>query len=240
LSHAGQPDHPDKPGPINFYWTMKQVPAGSHVTNASISGNTHAMASFVPDVDGVYVLTLTVSDSNGSSSDDVTVTALDSNVPPNAVAGSDRRILLNLTVTLDGSHSNDPDNGPQPLSYRWRFVFSQLPDSALVGATTAAPHFTPVSTGFYVARLDVSDGAASSFDQMTVMAAKACDANADGVVNQIDLDLMNALVGQTATVPRLAVWRRWRPRGRPRVRHRAPCWQRRAWPSRKCATAPAW
>ena len=198
LSHAGQPDHPDKPGPINFYWTMKQVPAGSHVTNASISGNTHAMASFVPDVDGVYVLTLTVSDSNGSSSDDVTVTALDSNVPPNAVAGSDRRILLNLTVTLDGSHSNDPDNGPQPLSYRWRFVFSQLPDSALVGATTAAPHFTPVSTGFYVARLDVSDGAASSFDQMTVMAAKACDANADGVVNQIDLDLMNALVGQTA------------------------------------------
>jgi len=198
LSHAGQPDHPDKPGDLDFHWTVKQAPAGSHVTNASISGNTQAQASFVPDVDGVYVLTLTVSDSNGSSSDTVTVTASDPNVPPNAVAGKDRRILPNLPVTLDGSHSNDPDNGPQPLSYRWRFVVSQLPDSAIVGATTASPHFTPVSTGLYVARLDVSDGAATSFDQVTVTVAKACDANADGVVNQIDLDLMNALVGQTA------------------------------------------
>jgi len=77
-------------------------------------------------------------------------------------------------------------------------VFSPLADSAIVGPTTASPHFTPLVRGFYVTRLDVSDGLAGTFDQMVVTVSSACDANADGKVDQIDLDLMNALVGQTA------------------------------------------
>lgn len=44
------------------------------------------------------------------------------NVPPNANAGTDITIYLGQTAILNGSLSNDPDNGPQALSYLWSFV----------------------------------------------------------------------------------------------------------------------
>src|SRR5262249_3741432 len=100
LSHPGQVG-----SALTYRWTGTQPPAGSLVTGASISSATQALASFVPDLVGAYVLTLTVSDAYGSSSDSVTVTASDPNVAPNAVAGRDRRILPGLSVPLDGTSS---------------------------------------------------------------------------------------------------------------------------------------
>ena len=60
--------------------------------------------------------------------------------------------------------------------------------------------FTPPMAGFYVTRLDINDGATGAFAETTVMAANFCDANADGVVNQVDFDLMTALIGTAAQV----------------------------------------
>jgi large repetitive protein len=191
-------NHPPKSNPLTYQWAFSQVPAGSHLTNASLTGATQAKATFIPDVNGAYVLTLTVNDGDNTSSDSVTVTASDSNVPPNAVAGKDRRTLPSFVVNLDGSASNDPDNGPQPLSFTWNFVFGALNNSAIVNPASSKPSFTPAATGFYVTRMVISDGASFSGDNVTVTVANACDANADGVVDGTDQDLMAAFIGQPA------------------------------------------
>jgi Transglutaminase-like superfamily/LVIVD repeat len=186
---------------LTYSWTVQSAPAGSALNGATVGGNT-PMPSFTPDADGAFVIALKVSDTAGSSTDTVTITAFDPlvhpNATPNAVAGPNRRIVLNTPILVDGSASNDPDNAPHALSYQWRFVSSSLSDAVLMNASGAQTAFTPVAPGFYVLRLDVSDSVATSFDETTVMAAKFCDANADGLVNQADFDLMSALIGSAA------------------------------------------
>ncbi len=186
---------------LTYSWSVQSAPAGSALNGATVGGNT-ARPSFTPDADGAFVIVLKVSDTAGSSTDTVTITAfdplVDPNATPNAVAGPNRRIVLNTPILVDGSASNDPDNAPHALSYQWRFVSSSLSDAVLMNASGAQTAFTPVAPGFYVLRLDVSDSVATSFDETTVMAAKFCDANADGQVNQADFDLMSALIGSAA------------------------------------------
>jgi uncharacterized membrane protein len=182
---------------LTYSWTVQSAPVGSALVSGSqISGNT-PMPSFTPDVDGAFVIVLQVSDTAGSSMDTVTITAFNVPVPPNAVAGANRRVVLNTPITVDGSGSNDPGNS-QSLTYQWSFVSGSLSDVALLNATGAQVAFAPAAPGFYVLRLDASNGTTSSFGETTVMAAKYCDANADGLINQADFDLMTALLGSAA------------------------------------------
>jgi hypothetical protein len=94
------------------------------------------------------------------------------NVPPNANAGPDITVHLSETATLDGSASNDPDNGPQPLSYGWSFVTvpteSQLTNNDITGADTVSPSFAPDASGTYVIQLMVSDGPDFDYDNVAV------------------------------------------------------------------------
>ena len=54
------------------------------------------------------------------------------NVPPNAVAAAiPSSPYVGDEVTLDGSNSNDPDNGPLPLSYCWGPTVRSLAPSVL-------------------------------------------------------------------------------------------------------------
>jgi uncharacterized protein (TIGR03437 family) len=186
---------------LTYAWTVQSAPGGSALMGAHVGGNTPT-PSFAPDADGAFVIALQVSDTAGVSTDTVTITAFDpipaANVPPNAVAGPNRRIVLNTPITVDGSASNDPDNGPQPLTYQWEFVSGSLANTVLLNAAGAQVAFAPVAPGFYALRLDVSDGEATSFNETTVMAAMHCDANADGLINQADFDLMTALIGSAA------------------------------------------
>jgi YD repeat-containing protein len=87
------------------------------------------------------------------------------NQPPVANAGADQTTNTGGLVTLNGSGS-DPDNLPSPLTYNWSQVSG--PSVALTGATTAAPTFSPTVTGTYFFDLTVSDGQASSSDQVMV------------------------------------------------------------------------
>ena len=180
---------------LSYQWMIQSAPAGSTLTGVTLAST--ATPSFTPDADGAFLVALTVTDSFGSSTDTVTITAYDPSVPPNAVAGANRRILIATPVTVNGSGSNDPGSS-SAVSYQWSFVSSTLPSSSLQNANTPSVTFTPPMAGFYVARLDVSNGTANSFGEATVMAASYCDANADGVVNQLDFDLMTALSGTTA------------------------------------------
>ena len=141
---------------------------------------------FTPDVDGTYSLELTVSDGTLSSTDQVQVTAVSRpNVPPNANAGQDQTAQVGTVVLLDGRGSQDPDNGPQPLTFQWSFVAvpseSILTTTDLQGATTPLANFTPDVVGIYRVGLQVSDGrdVSQAEVQITVMLPNvAPDANA--------------------------------------------------------------
>src|SRR5262249_30425768 len=169
----GRASHdPDNgPQPLTFRWTFVSVPTGSTLTNSNILTADRAQASFVPDVPGVYVLNLHVSDGQDSADATMKVTVA-RDVPPNARAGDDQTVHLGDTVHLDGSDSDDQDNGPQPLTFQWRFVSvaagSHLTNANLHDAQTAQPSFTPDVVGHYVLELVVFDSWARAFDNVTV------------------------------------------------------------------------
>jgi hypothetical protein len=165
-------DADNKPEPLSFIWSFDTIPGGSSLLNSNILNRDKVSASFIPDVDGSYIINLTVSDGELSSVDTVQIMAAVPNVPPNANAGSDITIWLGQVANIDCSASNDPDNGPQPLSYRWRFVSvpvgSQLNNADISGADTISPFFTPDISGTYVIELAVCDGLEFDFDNMAV------------------------------------------------------------------------
>ena len=119
---------PNSPAlPLTYAWTFTSVPGGSALTNSQIQGAGTVQAQFVPDVAGDFVLNLHVTNSTGSSDDTVTVQAFTgyaqgylNDVPPNASSGPDQYAVPGSTqISLSGSGSADPDNGPLPLTYNW-------------------------------------------------------------------------------------------------------------------------
>jgi len=196
-SASSDPNNP--PLGLGYSWTFQTIATGSALTNAQITNPTSVNAQFAPDVAGDYVLKLTVSNSAGPATDTVTVHAFSGNVPPNASVGADQYAVPASLVNLDGSASSDPDRGPLLLSYNW--WLNALPPgstAALVNPTQAKPQFTPDVSGYFIARLEASDGLASGFANTLVTAAQKCDADANGTVNQIDINLITAAVGQPA------------------------------------------
>ena len=177
LDGTGSNDPDNGPSPLTFQWTFDSLPLGSTLTDASINNANQAVASFTPDVPGDFVVVLEVFDGDSASMDAVTIAASPANVPPNADAGGDQMVNVGVFVTLDGSGSNDPDDGPDPLSFSWSFVStpanSSLVDADIANATTDAPSFTPDVEGTYLLRLDVSDGEDTDFDQVMVEAVQA-------------------------------------------------------------------
>jgi hypothetical protein len=169
-SRSSDPDN--GPLPLSYLWTFVTKPAGSLLTDNHIANRNMPNASFIPDVDALYDLKLTINDGNLSSEDTVQIIATLPNVPPNANAGADSTITLGNTAVLDGSASNDPDHGPQPLTYLWSFVAvptgSQLTNGAISGANTVSPSFTPDVEGTYVLQLMVFDDKDAGFDNVAV------------------------------------------------------------------------
>ena len=171
---------------LSYSWQFSSRPSGSAATLTKASA---VSPTFVADVDGEYVVELTVNDGAiDSESDSVTITAKTANSAPTADAGADQSVVAGSTVTLDGSSSGDA-NG-DALSYAWRFVsVPKSSDAELVDANTVSPSFVADEAGDYVAELVVNDGSAdSTADRVTVSAAQAnarpvADAGSDQNVN---------------------------------------------------------
>jgi len=195
LDGSGSKDPDSGPSALVFLWEFKSLPSESFLENRDIQNANHALASFIPDVIGRYVLRLSVSDGEDTNEADVNVVVSAANVPPNASAGDDRTLQLGEEVVLDASASNDPDNGPEELAYAWSFVSvatgSGLTNADLVDASTAMPRFTPDVAGSYLLQLEVFDGAANDFDNVVVTAQEVtlvlCDVDGDRDVDSNDI-----------------------------------------------------
>lgn len=175
---------------LTYKWTFKRVPAGSAVTEAALVTTDQAKPVFVPDVEGTYLLDLVVNDGEVDSDKYcITVTAMRSNVKPNADAGGDRAALPSKPVFLDGGKSFDPDKGPQGLNYRWAFsakpAASGLTDAMIVDGNQVTASFVPDVVGEYAVMLSVSDGAAGDDDEVTVLVSAATPPNADAGADQV-------------------------------------------------------
>ncbi|NWF51912.1 MAG: hypothetical protein HXY47_02400, partial [Nitrospirae bacterium] len=172
LDGSGSNDPDNGPEPLSYIWSLDSIPIGSNLTNDQINNRYQVSATFIPDVDGSYVINLTVNDGDMSSMDTININATTPNVPPNANAGPDIIGYSGQTIILDGKASNDPDNGPLPLIYRWRFVTipngSLLNNEDISGADTISPSFIPDVSGIYVIELMVSDGIDLSYDNVAV------------------------------------------------------------------------
>ena len=183
---------------LTYHWHFVSKPSAS---SAAITGPDTAEPVFQPDVAGTYVASLTVTaGSDTSLPDTVIVSASKPNVPPTADAGPDQNVIAGVLVHLDGTASSDP-NG-DTLNYHWTFV--SMPagsQTALTGAASATPAFTPDQSGQYVVELVVDDGQAQSTPDTVVITASAgnsapvADAGSDrnvAVGSQVQLDGSNS------------------------------------------------
>ena len=180
---------------LSYDWAFVSRPSGS---GASLSSTTAAKPTFVPDVDGSYVLRLVVGDGETQSAASrvtVTATAPAVNAPPVAHAGDNQEVTTGARVTLDGSRSSDAD-GDQ-LFYRWRF--KSLPPrsgASLSSLSVPRPSFTADVDGRYVVGLVVNDGLADSAE--AEVAITAVPANSPPVAHAGDNQ--NVTVGATVTL----------------------------------------
>lgn len=141
-------------------WSLTAKPATSTLTDTDIVGRTTPKPTFTPDVDGAYVFRLVVNDGQDDSPPAfVMLTASTPNVLPNANAGADQTAIEGALVLLDGRASHDPDNVPQPLTFRWAFVSvpagSALQDSDIFTADRVQASFVPDAPGVYGLNLHV-------------------------------------------------------------------------------------
>ncbi|GMU84436.1 MAG: hypothetical protein AMXMBFR47_43060, partial [Planctomycetota bacterium] len=104
-----------------------------------------------------------------SEADTVDITIKNVNNPPIADAQGPERVSEGAAVTLDGSHSYDPDN--ETITYHW--VQTGGPAVTLSDANSETPTFTAPTVGAAGAtltfELTVSDGTAASTDTVAIL-----------------------------------------------------------------------
>jgi RHS repeat-associated protein len=164
--------------PVGFRWSFTTRPDGS---TASLSDPTAAQPAFAPDVPGLYVVQLIVSDGTADSlPDTIAITVEPRNLAPAVGAGPDQAITLpTSTVTLAGSVTDDGLPAGGTLTLLWSVVSGSagVTIGTPAAVTTTATFATP---GLYVLRLTASDGALGASDDVSVTVNQA---NAGPVVD---------------------------------------------------------
>ena len=156
-------------GTLTYNWTFASTPSGS---SATLSEAAAVSPTFTPDMDGIFVLNLVVSDgTDNSPAESVTVTAATANSIPVATAGPDQNLATGGRVTLDGSGSSDAND--DSLTYSWTLTSAPNGSSASLSDSTAVnPTFIADLDGVYILSLVVNDGTDSSAaDTLTITAA---------------------------------------------------------------------
>jgi alpha-tubulin suppressor-like RCC1 family protein len=178
---------------LTYSWSFTSVPEGS---NAGMSDTAAVNPTFTADMDGAYVLQLTVNDSEADSAPDaMTVTASTTNSVPSAHAGPGQNVIAGSQVLLDGSASSDADD--DLLTYTWFFTSVPEGSSASLSDREAVnPTFTADVNGAYVLQLVVNDGMVDSApDSVVITASGPLPAIAAGDYHSLALKTDGSLWG---------------------------------------------
>jgi hypothetical protein len=150
--------------PLSFRWTLDERPEGSQ---AELENPESMEAVLTPDLAGMYLLSLVVSDAQDTSEADQVVVR--GSTPPVALAGPDSTVSVKEDyVRLDGSGSFDPDG--DELSYEW--VLVSAPDSSEKLIYSEEKFLVILKTdveGIFVLELTVSDGTSESAPDTAVV-----------------------------------------------------------------------
>ena len=150
-------------GTLTYSWAFTSLPAGS---KAVLSNGSAVMPTFVADVAGSYLVTLTVSNGRATSSANVTITT--GNSAPVANAGPDQTVAVGSTVVLNGSGSSDVNGNT--LTYTWMLLSAPTGSkAALTGAGTVSPSFVADLAGEYSVQLIVNDGVTNSLPATVII-----------------------------------------------------------------------
>lgn len=171
--------------PLTYVWSFTSVPAGSAAT---LDDENAVAASFTADLEGLYLLRLSVSDGYNVSDAGVAVVAVPAgllpdgdactngdecisgdctgdvcvtNTAPIAVATGPTNVVLGAGFTADGSGSSDGDG--EALTYAWSLISAPAGSSAVLSATDqATADLVPDAPGTYSLLLIVNDGKVDS------------------------------------------------------------------------------
>jgi hypothetical protein len=153
---------PDPPATLTVSWTPLQGPGRVNFTDP---GALDTSAEF--GAPGTYVLLLTATDGELSSSDDVVVSVQPDNLAPVVDAGPDQSVSFDLDAVLDATVTDDGLPEPVGLTTLWTLVSGPgdvaFGDAAAVDTSASFP-----APGTYVLQLAAGDGALQSTDEITI------------------------------------------------------------------------
>jgi RHS repeat-associated protein len=174
-------------GILIFRWTPVSGP-GSVTFN---SANGVLTATFSSP--GQYLLRFSVSDSELTATDDVTITVLGDNQAPVVSAGANQTVRLTNSTALNGSVHDDGLPVGNPVITTWTKV-SGPGEVAFANASAAQTSVTFSQEGTYTLQLSASDGALIGTNNTTVTVTSA--ANISPTVSVVSPgDLSRALAG---------------------------------------------
>lgn len=156
--------------PLTYLWQITTRPTGS---TASLVNATAADATFTPDVNGTYVVKLTVTDTSGSAAVSTVDVQVGAYSPVAVISQPQVAVLLGSTVTDSAASSYDPSG--LSLTYSWSIDARPSGSTATIsGATnTASLSFIPDVAGTYTISVTVSNGSLSGVGELTIAAFSA-------------------------------------------------------------------
>ncbi len=184
--------------PLSYSWTLGGGPPGN---NAQLLNANTVSPTFIPDLVGMYVISLTVNDGQLDSvvPDRTRITVSPFNGDPIADAGPDQSVSVGATVQLDGSGSSDPEN--QPLAFDWAFTSIPPGSAALLDdPADPTPTFVADAPGAYVVRLIVFDGLEFSVPDEVVVTAASGQVTVPNVVGLAQGAAQDALLAAGLSV----------------------------------------
>lgn len=188
----------DKNGKIVSYEWFVRLNGSEHILSSDIKGKISDVCKMVGDRAGVYTIGLTVEDNDGNRVTDSVdvkvsmVTPAPKNKPPVAQSGADKTVEYGGSVTLDGSHSYDPDG--TIVKYSWNYN-----GNIKTGITVTYDNLTTVGDNTITLTVTDNDGATAS-DQMVVTVKPQ---NSDNhppkaeILSPSDQDVFNCMEGLT-------------------------------------------
>jgi len=154
---------PNPPGAVSVLWSQVSGPGTVAFTKLRTL-STAAMFS----LPGTYVLRLTATDGQQTTSDDVSIRVAPPNSPPLVHAGSDQTITLLEQASLAGTVTDDGlPNPPGAVSVTW----SKNRGPGIVTLANARARTTTATfsrDGTYILRFTATDGAATVSDDMMI------------------------------------------------------------------------